>query len=199
MTLQPVNHLLQKLMHQPAWQHQQRFTHISQLWSQLLPPKSRTNSRPITIQQNILWVATPNTTWAQHLTLQRTRLLAQLNAHLAQPLTDIRFSAAHWQRSPAYSPQADLNPTHPSTLPPARSVPQARSHDPVAAVQLWLQRHQERFAKLPPCPRCHAPTPKGELTRWQMCVCCAAQVCANTPTPFLSLPREIDQKIDGDS
>ncbi|MBV5261896.1 DUF721 domain-containing protein [Synechococcus moorigangaii CMS01] len=200
MGFQPVHRLLHELLSQPAWAHQKRFTAVSQRWQQVLPPKSLANSYPIQILDDVLWVATPNHTWSQHLNLQRQRLLAQLNRELTPPLQDIRFSTIHWHRKPAYSPQAaDPQAPHPSDVPPKAIAPHhPPAQDPVTAVRQWAATQQQRLADLPPCPRCHRPTPSGELQRWQMCIVCIVQVWQASQTDFcLGLPPEAfptDQK-----
>ncbi|MGB2925988.1 MAG: DciA family protein [Limnothrix sp.] len=176
MSLQPVDRILNQLMSTAAWQHQQRFQQIGKLWPTLLPEKSHTNSRPLQIVENILWVATASTTWSQHLNLQRRTLLKRLNQQISIPLNDLRFSAAHWHHAPAYSPLADVTSPHPSRTVPNRASQYPRQEStPTTAVTRWLKQQQHRHKQDPLCPQCQVPTPAGELERWQMCGCCIAQ------------------------
>jgi hypothetical protein len=41
--------------------------------------------------------------------------------------------------------------------------------------QHWAKACQTRDRTLPRCPRCHSPTPAGELERWQICSFCVSQ------------------------
>ena len=180
MTLNSLNSVLAKLMDQQAWQHQRRLQAITDLWQTQLPKKAQQYSRPHSIKDNILFVATANTTWSQHLTLQRLNILAKLNAQLTPdlPLEDIRFSTVHWQSKPAYSPLADPDSPHPSHIGDRPSRPPSpRPHDqsPTEAVRAWLTHQQHQLKDQPLCPECQTPTPQGELDRWQKCRCCIAQ------------------------
>ncbi|WP_024545966.1 DciA family protein [Picosynechococcus sp. NKBG15041c] len=185
--------LLKQLLSQPAWSHQKRFAAVAQCWQEILPQKSLANSLPVQIIDDVLWIATPNHTWSQHLNLQRRRILHQLNAQIDPPLKEIRFSTVHWHRKPAYSPlAADPNLPHPSQIPLSetiQAIAPCDSQDPVAVVRHWAETQQKMLAGLPPCPRCHRPTPPGELTRWQMCTCCIVQVWQTEQSDFcLGLP-----------
>ena len=175
MTLKPVDQILQQLMSRSAWAHQRRLQTIITTWQKILPSKTRQNSRPYGIQENILLIATKNSTWSQQLKLQRLRILQQLNQQLTEPLTDLRCSSTYWQQSPAYSPLADPELPHPSRTPQS-PTPQANQSDtPTAAVLAWFDQKQARLQQSQPCPQCGALTPQGELDRWQQCSCCIAQ------------------------
>ncbi len=158
-----------------AWEHQQRFLEVKQLWQSLVPSKTLANSRPVFIAQNILWIATPSTTWSQHLNLQRYRLLQRLNSQLTSSLKDLRCSTAYWRHSPAISALADRQALHPSRSPVVATENCPASSDPKLVVAYWLQQHQKRMRDEPCCPRCQASAPSGELQRWGVCSCCFAQ------------------------
>ncbi|ANV89649.1 hypothetical protein AWQ24_02820 [Picosynechococcus sp. PCC 8807] len=196
MGFQSIDHLLNHLLDQPAWAHQKRFTAVNKRWQKILPKKSLANSHPIRIIDDVLWVATPNHTWSQHLNLQRRRLLAQLNAQLNPPLKDLQFSTVHWHRRPAYSPlAADPNLPHPSQIPPRPDQPQRpdtrqTNQDPLEAARHWAETQQQLFAGLPACPRCQRATPPGELQRWQVCSFCIVQVWQEQQPLGLGLPPE---------
>lgn len=180
MTLNSLDSLLKNLMSQQAWQHQRRLKAIADFWSTQLPKKAQQYSRPHSLKDNILFVATANSTWSQHLTLQRLTILTKLNAQLTTdiPIKDIRFSTVHWQSEPAYSPLADPDSPHPSHIgdrPSLTPVPRPHDQSPTDAVRAWLTHHHHQLKEQPLCPECQAPTPQGELTRWQMCRCCIAQ------------------------
>ncbi|AFY36941.1 protein of unknown function DUF721 [[Leptolyngbya] sp. PCC 7376] len=178
MTLRPLESVLQHLMHQKAWEHQQHFQTLTTLWQQQLPTKTILNSRPHSIQNKILIVSTSNNTWSQHLTLQRINICTKLNTKLkpSQTLEDIRFTTAHWHQKPAYSPLADPDLLHPSrTDSPSPKRSRRNTQSPSNAVRSWLEQRQQQFKNQPLCPKCQAPTPSGELERWKVCRCCVAQ------------------------
>ncbi|WP_171971689.1 DciA family protein [[Limnothrix rosea] IAM M-220] len=178
MTLKPLESVLKTVMHQKAWQHQRHLQTITTLWQQLLPPKTKLNSYPHSIKNNTLFIATSNDTWSQHLTLQRLNIQKKLNAKLppSEAIQNIRFTSTHWHQKPAYSPLADPDSPHPSrTTSRSPQAKRAGGDSPSAAVRAWLTKQQQQLENQPPCPKCHVPTPPGELKRWQVCRCCIAQ------------------------
>lgn len=188
MPLKPIEQVLQQLIGQSAWQHQRRLQTTITIWQTITPHQTQQNSRPQSIQDNILLIATKNKTWSQHLTLQRRRLLQQLNQHLTQkqtlPLTDLRFSSTHWYKRPAYSPLADPDLPHPSRVPQPPIPRQNPKNSPSTAVRAWFEQKQARLKQASPCPECGALTPQGELDRWQQCGCCIAQKWHHTKDIF---------------
>jgi predicted nucleic acid-binding Zn ribbon protein len=138
------------------------------------------HARPVSMQRDVLRVATSSASWAQNLTFERTRLLLKLNQKLPTPLVDIRFSSAGWKLPPDLEkPKPTVSPhEHPSYLgnrvKVRREVPPTHKN-PNAAFQFWSQSIQERSHGLPLCPQCHSPTPSGELKRWSVCSICVAK------------------------
>ena len=178
MPLRPLDTVLQNLLNQKAWEHQKQFREITLLWQELLPKKTAANSRPYSIKNNTLLVTTRNNTWSQHLTLQRLSIRKKLNQKLtsAQTIKEIRFTTAHWQQKPAYSPLADPDLPHPSRLEnPQLKSSRSMAQSPANAVRSWLQQQQKQLRDEPVCPSCNVPTPHGELERWHVCRCCIAQ------------------------
>ncbi len=183
MSLESVNGIL-KLLEIEAKLQEQPFQRLLKVWTSTVGSTIATHTQPVSIQRNVLWVATSSAAWAQNLTFERQRLLSKLNALLPTPLVDIRFSTAGWQRLQNQSQQdnqAQAYPStqeHPSYLGENAQEPRQIApppHNANAAFGNWMQTIQKRSHHLPLCPQCNCPTPPGEIQRWQVCSICAAK------------------------
>ncbi len=184
MSFKSLNHILGALQQQSRWQDQP-FQCLLKCWPEAVGAAVAAHTCPISIQRDILWVATSSAAWAQTLTFERQRILQKLNPQLPSPLVDIRFSTAQWQRSKEPSSTADnqaktdLWQEHPSFLVDKPHVPKnsqmPNSQNPNVTFQRWAKVMQARSQGLPLCPHCHCPTPPGELQRWAICSICAAK------------------------
>ncbi|MCX7594630.1 MAG: DciA family protein [Fischerella sp.] len=179
MSFNSVNDILGLLQIQAKLQ-QQPFQRLLKCWSEVVGTVIAAHTRPLSIQRDVLRVATSSAAWAQNLTFERQRLLIKLNAVLPTPLVDIRFSTAEWYAAKKASnqPQALLLRQHPSYLGEEIN----RSHQVKsttksadAAFENWAQAMRSRSHHLPLCPECQCPTPDGELQRWGVCCLCAAK------------------------
>ncbi len=179
MSLKSVNDILGVLQLQAKLQ-EQPFQRLLKCWSEVVGGAIATHTRPLSIQRDVLWVATSSAAWAQNLTFERRRLLTKLNAVLPTPLTDIRFSTAKWHAAKETdNPQpAPSTQEHPSYLGKETSVQRNINSTPKdvnAAFGDWAKAMQARSRSLPLCPQCSSPTPPGELQRWDVCSICAAK------------------------
>lgn len=177
MSLQSVNDILDVIKLTAKWQ-QHPFQHLLECWEAVVGTKISAQTRPLSIQRDVLWVATSSTAWAQNLTFTRKNILFKLNQQLSEPLRDIRFSTAEWQRSPLSDNQERiLSPLeHPSYLGEDISNQiQPTTKNAVTAFENWAKNKQERSQNLPLCSHCKCPTPPGELQRWGVCSHCAAK------------------------
>ncbi|MEA5580951.1 DciA family protein [Nodularia harveyana UHCC-0300] len=178
MSLQSVNNILGILQQQAQWQ-QHPFQSLLQLWPDVVGKVAASHTRPLSIQRQVLQVATSSAAWAQNMTFTRTTLLLKLNQQLSEPLVDIRFSTKNWQALPDYLQQKTLIPQeHPSYLGDVRiSSHQVKSsiESPNTAFTNWAKTMQMRSHGLPLCPQCQSPTPPGEIQRWEVCCVCAAK------------------------
>ncbi|MBD2165949.1 DUF721 domain-containing protein [Calothrix membranacea FACHB-236] len=179
MSFNSVNDILSGLEQQTQWQ-EQPFQRLLQCWAEVVGTVVAAHTRPLSIQRDVLRVATSSAAWAQNLTFTRQKLILKLNEKLPTPLADIRFSTAGWQSSPEpEKPQITVLPReHPSYVGGESSSPDdTKSHttNPNAAFEHWAKVMQKRSHSLPLCPRCQCPTPPGELQRWQVCSLCAAK------------------------
>lgn len=176
MSFKSLEQLVGAFIKQNAWQ-EQPLQLVIKYWSGVVGAAVASHTRPLAIQRDVLRVATSSAAWAQTLTFERQRILIKLNPYLPNPLTDIRFSTAGWQRSPSNNKDTFIKTNHPSyltTSTPRRNT-QAATQNPQAAFQHWQEMTRVRSQGLPLCPQCQCPTPDGELQRWEVCSFCAAK------------------------
>jgi predicted nucleic acid-binding Zn ribbon protein len=185
MALKSLDGLLHRLEAQPTWQTHRQLRAILDCWHQVVGEIVAQQTQPVAIRQMVLQVAVANHLWAQNLMFERVRILDKLNAYLSTPLSDIRFSTARWHKQihqPSLTELATVWHNHPSFLDSAdmltaRSLPhpKAPETDPEIVFQGWIQQVQRRSQSLPLCPKCHCPSPIGELQRWSVCALCAVK------------------------
>ncbi|MEB3250789.1 MAG: DciA family protein [Cyanobacteriota bacterium] len=190
MPLDSLASLINQFEQQPAWRGQAAFRQVLYGWQTAVGTAVARQAIPVRLDRQVLYVAVANAMWGQTLTLERLTILDKLNHQLSLSLKDIRFSVGDWYRRPTsrVSP-APANPTplptwlqhHPSfevslltAAPTAIATDQPRPTT-AEAFQRWAQRNQRQVAQWQLCPRCHSPSPPGELDRWQCCSLCAAQ------------------------
>lgn len=182
MAFQPLHAVMKSVEHQTQGRSRQVFQLLRQSWVEVVGAMVAEQTRPITLQRQVLMVATSSAAWAQTLAFERSRLIEKLNHRLADVLPkggiqDIRFSTAQWQTTPL-PPSSDWMDAwhhHPSRIPsppPPSSTPCLQA-DAQAAFQHWSGIIQRRSQHLPLCPTCQCPTPPGELQRWSVCALCA--------------------------
>jgi predicted nucleic acid-binding Zn ribbon protein len=178
MSLESVNDILGILQKQAQWQ-EQPLQRLLDCWTEVVGKVVATHTRPLSIQRDVLRVATSSAAWAQNMTFGRQQLLLKLNAKLASPLVDIRFSSALWQQPVEKAKQQTILPCeHPSYLGEVSGFRPAVKSDQMnadTAFRDWAKIIQARSHHLPLCPQCQSPTPPGELQRWGVCFICAAK------------------------
>ncbi len=177
MTLKSLNDILGVLEQQAQWQ-EQPFPRVLKCWAEIVGVVVAAHARPVSIQRDVLWVATSSAAWSQNLTFGRQNLLIKLNKQLPTPLVDIRFSTASWQNSllSPPSPPPIVPQEHPSYLGDDTSPHIAPTIANAKAVfEHWASSMQKRTQDLPLCPQCQCHTPPGELQRWGVCSPCAAK------------------------
>lgn len=181
MALEGLQSLIQGLEKQASWEAGRQLRQVLNHWPKAVGYLVARQTRPVGIQRQVLYVAVANSSWAQTLTFERSRILQKLNPLLPSPLKDIRFATALWARRPAsFNTGSEAEAVHPSYLPPvfrnARTADAGQTPlDAAAAFQRWADRVRTQQRGLPPCPQCQCPCPPGELERWQMCSLCAAK------------------------
>ncbi|AFZ14668.1 protein of unknown function DUF721 [Crinalium epipsammum PCC 9333] len=184
MSFESINNILGALENQAEFQKITLFRSLLRCWAEVVGTAATSQTRPISISRDVLFVATSSSAWSNNLSLQRYRLLKQLNAQLPINLIDIRFSTAQWQDVVGQGNYEDergqfLILQHPSWVGDAGSL-QSESEQPQVtdahtAFENWAKRVKERSHELPLCPQCQCPTPKGELQRWGFCSFCTTK------------------------
>ncbi|WP_066376831.1 MULTISPECIES: DUF721 domain-containing protein [unclassified Anabaena] len=183
MAWKSVNDILDALQQQAKWQ-EQPFQRVLQCWAEVVGVAAAKHSRPLSLQRDVLRVATSSAAWAQNLTFSRQTLLKKLNTKLSLSLLDIRFSTAGWQNSAeAAKPQLTVSPQqHPSYVGDSNSYEadvEPTGQNVHQAFKFWAKTMQVRSQGLPLCPQCQCPTPPGELERWGICALCSAKQSTN--------------------
>ncbi|NJL84403.1 MAG: DUF721 domain-containing protein [Chloroflexaceae bacterium] len=143
MTFNSLNKILRALRQQAGWETHQQYHQVLGAW-QGLDRQIVLKARPTAIVRNVLWVATASSSWAQTLSLQRHRLLHQLNAELSEPLADMRFSPARWlpgELAIAPLPQG----SHPQIRFPSPNRVCPNPHRPVPIPRWRFSAGQRRF------------------------------------------------------
>lgn len=175
MSFKSVDDILASIQKSGLWEGE-LFPRLLKCWTEVVGAKVAVETRPVSIQRDVLWVATSSAAWAQNLTFQRKTILMKLNHHLSASLVDMRFSTAEWRNLSEVGKQTTvLVSEHPSYVPDDRTVRRfiPNSENPQRAFENWAQMMQERSHHLPLCPECQCPTPPGELQRWDICSLCA--------------------------
>ncbi|MBD2296212.1 DUF721 domain-containing protein [Anabaena sphaerica FACHB-251] len=183
MSFKSVNDIL-GILKLEAIRQEQPFQRLLNCWGEVVGAKVSAQTRPLSIQRDVLWVATSSAAWAQNLTFGRKALLLKLNQKLPTPLIDIRFSTAQWKQTalpdnqqPTLSPQE-----HPSYLGEdiSNSEVKPTTENAKTAFEDWVRTRQKRSHNLPLCPQCQSPSPPGELQRWGVCSPCATFIIRNS-------------------
>jgi predicted nucleic acid-binding Zn ribbon protein len=188
MTFNSLEQTIQKLLLAPEWEKQRYYLLARDCWYKTVNAKIAHHTRPLSVDRQILYVATQSAPWAQTLSLQRDRLLKQLNSQLPFTLLELRFSTVNWQVKQSDRPQETIAsrpssivlPNSPET--PAKPLNSENKLEelpcgktPPEALERWLRIIEIRSQSLPLCPCCHVATPVGELERWGVCAYCFAQ------------------------
>ncbi|MBK1988240.1 DUF721 domain-containing protein [Sphaerospermopsis aphanizomenoides BCCUSP55] len=183
MSLKSVNDILGILELEAKWQ-EQPFQKLLKCWGEVVGDVVAAQTRPLSVQRDVLWVATSSAAWAQNLTFGRKAILLKLNQKLPTPLIDIRFSTAEWKKSPlpGNQPQTLSPQQHPSYLDSsdlgqviAEAEVTATGENAETSFANWSRAIQQRSQNLPLCPQCQCPTPPGELQRWRVCCLCVTK------------------------
>ncbi len=191
MTFSTLDQIIGKIQAQPSWQGRRHFLKVLEHWKHVVGDRVAIETQPTGIYRNILHVAASGSTWSQALTFERRRILDKLQHYLVNypPLEDIHFSTARWETgkksrvlTPKPQSKSDLFKRHPSYIPPTNVTLFAKKNSPLPpetaleAFQRLANIVKKQTIHLPKCPKCHVPTPPGELERWQICRTCASHL-----------------------
>ena len=173
MAFNSLDKLLNIILSQPQWQKQKRFYELKQYWYEIVNHKVAQHTRPLSLQNEVFYIATSNAVWAQELSLQRRNLLRKLNYRLPKPIKNLHFASMKWHSDQLNSSNYDDNreANHPSSINLSSSTID-KADTPQKALQQWFQQIKYRSSDWQPCPRCHILSPIGELKRWHVCAIC---------------------------
>ncbi|MGQ9866884.1 MAG: DciA family protein [Pseudanabaenaceae cyanobacterium] len=169
MALMGLGAIVENLQQGSTWRLQHRFLRVLAVWPTVVGPDVVRYTRPIAIRRQVLEVATAGGAWSQALTLQRSHILVKLNAHLAEPLLDLRFSTARW-RPEVGGEERVLGPTHAARPDPPPPLPAPAT--PLEAFARWERLRRQQTQQAVTCPRCRRPTTQSDLDRWGCCRFC---------------------------
>jgi predicted nucleic acid-binding Zn ribbon protein len=179
MSFKSIDQVLGNIQRSPQWQ-EQVLLRLLKCWGEVVGTTVAVQTRPLSIQRDVLWVATSSAAWAQNLTFGRKTILMRLNDKLSTSLVDIRFSTAEWKNSSIAGTEATVSASeHPSYVADdliGDRLVQANIDNALGAFENWAKMMQERSHHLPLCPQCQCPTPPGELERWNVCSLCCSKL-----------------------
>lgn len=101
-SISKITHDLQDL---PGWEGVRDWGLIVRAWSATVSPTIATRSRPKSLANGVLTIATSSSSVAHQLTFSRQTLCKQLNMQLVSPISDLRFVPV------GYAPQAPASAT----------------------------------------------------------------------------------------
>lgn len=131
------------------------------------------HTRPISLKNEVLYIATASAAWAQDLNLQRRSLILKINRRIDFTLKDLHFATVKWyQNNSIEFNQEDNNNPHPSTIISQSNLNLLSPDNPQQALQTWFNIIKERQQKFTSCPICNINCPEGELKRWGYCAIC---------------------------
>jgi predicted nucleic acid-binding Zn ribbon protein len=178
-----ISSIVESFKRQELWDEKRAFDRLVRAWPDAVGANVSRQTRLVEIRQDVLYVATSHSVWAQQLGFQRKDILAKLNAKLPRPLKDIRFSPGQWHRRPLTNSlrMTDEFLDHPCRWTGIeteeewrdRASPPSPPQTAREAFDLWAKKIQSRTRSLPLCPKCQCPTPPKELAYWSVCALCS--------------------------
>lgn len=173
MTLYSIDKLLNQILSQPQWEKQRRYHLLTKCWYQIINKKIAQHTRPVSLRDDILFIATSSSAWSQDLNLQRRSLIIKINHRVESPIKDLHFASVKWYQNQTIPiDQEDDNKEHPSTIIPESSFNLFPNDTPQEVLEKWLEIIKKRSITWKICPRCKTHCPEGELKRWGICLIC---------------------------
>ncbi|MBO1055771.1 MAG: DUF721 domain-containing protein [Dolichospermum sp. JUN01] len=179
MSFKSIDQVLGNIQRSPQWQ-EQVFPRLLKCWVEVVGTAVAAQTRPLSVQRDVVWVATSSAAWAQNLTFGRKTILMKLNDKLSTSLVDIRFSTAEWKNSSTTGTEPTVSASeHPSYVVDDLTTEKlviSSLDNALGVFENWAKKMQERSHHLPLCPQCQCPTPPGELERWNVCSLCCTKL-----------------------
>jgi len=84
--------VLEELFKKRQWQRRIEIHEVWNFWNEMVGKEISVHAQPYLIRGTVLWVIVSDCIWMQHLHMQKSQLLTQINKRLmGDNLTDIRF------------------------------------------------------------------------------------------------------------
>ncbi|MGI0482761.1 DUF721 domain-containing protein [Geminocystis sp. CENA526] len=184
MTFYSIDKLLNTILAQPTWEKQRKYHQLTKCWYQVVNHKVAQHTRPISLSNDILYIATASSAWAQDLNLQRRSLMIKINRRMDFTIEDLRFASVKWYQNNTISvDREDKSKEHPSTIISDSSLNLLPVDNPQEALQIWFNTIKKREQKFFTCPRCNTKCPEGELKRWGYCAICFQKSSSSIVNP----------------
>ncbi|PLS68755.1 MAG: hypothetical protein CV045_06070 [Cyanobacteria bacterium M5B4] len=170
MAFAPVNTILDRIQAQEKWRQGRLWFLVVRYWGEAVGALVAPHTRPTGIHRQVLQVAVSSGVWAQNLTFARRSILQKLHLLMADqlteanPIVDIHFSTARWEK---VSPSPAVNKRQTKTI---KELPQS-PQEAIDRCMTSLQQKKWQYR----CPQCGAPASALEIDRWQMCRYCASR------------------------
>ena len=173
MAFDSLDKLFNVILSQPQWQEQKRYCELKKCWYKIINHKVAQHTRPVSIKNEVLYIATSNAVWAQELSLQRPNLIRKMNRRLEIPVENLHFASMKWHNNYLISANIEdfSQENHPSLVNPSADIAHP-CNTPQEALEQWLQQIKNRASDWQTCPRCATFCPEGELKRWGVCRIC---------------------------
>ncbi|WP_017295061.1 DUF721 domain-containing protein [Geminocystis herdmanii] len=173
MTFYSIDKLLNVILAQPQWEKQRKYHELTKCWYQVVNHKIAQHTRPISLNNEVLYIATASSSWAQDLNLQRRSLILKINRRIDFTVKDLHFATVKWYQNNSLNlDRSDNSDSHPSTIISDSTLNLLPPENPQEALQTWFNIIKKREQKFVTCPVCNINCPEGELKRWGYCAIC---------------------------
>ena len=113
--VEPISGVLGALFSRRDWGAKLGLHQVFRFWNEVVGPEIADHAQPTVIHGRVLWLEVSDSVWMQQLHLQKTELLAALNARLkGEQLADLRFRLGRERQEPvppaAPSVRRDIDP-----------------------------------------------------------------------------------------
>ncbi|BAQ64534.1 DUF721 domain-containing protein [Geminocystis sp. NIES-3709] len=183
MTLYSIDKLLNVILSQPQWEKQRKFHELTKCWYQVVNHKVAQHARPVSFSNEVLYIATISSAWAQDLNLQRRSLIVKINRRMDSPIEDLdlHFASVKWYQNKTISvDREDDSNEHPSIIISDSLLNLLPPDNPEEALQKWFNTIKKRANQFTICPLCNTHCPEGELKRWGFCAMCFQKQASNS-------------------
>ena len=160
------------------WTHYRQYVEICSIWKNIVTHNILLNTNILSINKDIVYIATSSTGWSQELSFQKCSLLKKINQQLLYTsITKLHFSSAKWSRKNqlnislherekiSFFSCREMQST-------ASNIYKKESQTPQSAFEKWTMNVQNQLTSFSVCPQCQRPASLHELKRWSKCYLC---------------------------